>query len=117
MSDFVNAGIINNDKRLLNKEFIGTVGKIAIPVALQSMLQSSFSIVDQLMIGQLGKNSIAAVGLGGNLGLIFSVVVGAIGTVAGIIISQFLGAGDEKEAWRGFTVSALFAVIVATIFM
>lgn len=117
MSDFVNAGIINNDKHLLNREFIGTVGKIAIPVALQSMLQSSFSIVDQLMIGQLGKNSIAAVGLGGNLGLIFSVVVGAIGTVAGIIISQFLGAGDEKEAWRGFTVSALFAVIVATIFM
>ena len=38
------------------------------------MLQSSFSIIDQLMIGQLGKNSIAAVGLGGNFMLIFSVV-------------------------------------------
>ena len=57
------------------KEFTKTVGKIAIPVALQCMLQSSFSIIDQLMIGQLGKNSIAAVGLCGNFMLIFSVVM------------------------------------------
>ena len=34
------------------------------------------------MIGQLGENSIAAVGLGGNFMLIFSVVIGAIEVVA-----------------------------------
>ena len=94
-----------------------TVCKIAIPVTFQSMLQSSFSIIDQLMIGQLGENSIAAVGLGGNFMLIFSVVIGAIGTVAGILISQFIGADDEREAWRGFTVSNLFGLIVAAAFM
>lgn len=94
-----------------------TVCKIAIPVTFQSMLQSSFSIIDQLMIGQLGENSIAAVGLGGNFMLIFSVVIGAIGTVAGILISQFIGADDEREAWRGFTVSNLFGIAVAMIFM
>ena len=82
-----------------------------------TMLQSSFSIIDQLMIGQLGENSIAAVGLGGNFMLIFSVVIGAIGTVAGILISQFIGADDEREAWRGFTVSNLFGIAVAMIFM
>lgn len=94
-----------------------TVCKIAIPVTFQSMLQSSFSIIDQLMIGQLGENSIAAVGLGGNFMLIFSVVIGAIGTVAGILISQFIGADDEREAWRGFTVSNLFGLIAAAAFM
>ena len=49
--------------------------------------------------------------------LIFSVVIGAIGTVAGILISQFIGADDEREAWRGFTVSNLFGIAVAMIFM
>lgn len=98
------------------KEFGKTICKIAIPVTLQSMLQSSFSIVDQLMIGQLGENSIAAVGLVGNFMLIFSVVMGAIGTVAGILVSQFLGAGDEKEAWGGFTVSNVLGFIIAGIF-
>ena len=70
------------------KNFGKTVCKIAIPVTLQSMLQSSFSIIDQLMIGQLGENSIAAVGLGGNFCLIYSVVLGEIANVAGVMIAQ-----------------------------
>ena len=47
--------------------FFQSVIRIAIPVALQSMLQSSFSMIDQIMVGQLGSTSIAAVGVAGNL--------------------------------------------------
>ena len=47
-------------------QFMRSMCKIAIPVTLQSMLQASFSIVDQLMIGQLGETNIAAVGICGN---------------------------------------------------
>ncbi|MGN0400433.1 MAG: MATE family efflux transporter [Blautia sp.] len=98
------------------KEFGRTVCKIAVPVTFQSMLQASFSIIDQLMIGQLGSKSIAAVGIGGNFSLIFSVVIGAVATVAGILIAQFLGAKDDEEAWRGFWVSILAGTVVAAIF-
>ena len=45
--------------------FFKTVCALAIPVALQSMLQSSFSMVDQIMIGQLGEINVAGVGLAG----------------------------------------------------
>ena len=45
--------------------FFRTVCNLAIPVALQSMLQASFSVVDQIMIGQLGSTSVAGVGLAG----------------------------------------------------
>lgn len=48
--------------------------KIAIPVALQAMLQSSFSMIDQLMVGQLGKTAIAAVEVGGKPGFVFTFV-------------------------------------------
>lgn len=34
--------------------FFKTVCAPAVPAALQSMLQSSFNMVDQIMIGQLG---------------------------------------------------------------
>lgn len=47
-------------------KFMKTLCKIAIPVTLQSMLQASFSIVDQIMIGQLVETNISAVGLCGN---------------------------------------------------
>ena len=44
-------------------EFSKSLCKIAVPVTLQSMLQASFSIIDQIMIGQLGEINISAVGL------------------------------------------------------
>ena len=94
-------------------KFMKSLCKIAIPVTLQSMLQASFSIVDQIMIGQLGETNISAVGLCGNFSLIFSVVIGAVSTVAGILIAQFIGAEDEKEAWCSFisVCSRIFSVV------
>lgn len=91
-------------------DFMRTLCKIAIPVTLQGMLQASFSIVDQIMIGQLGEAGIAAVGLCSNFTLIFSVMSGAVGTVAGILIAQFLGGEEHTEAWRSLDVSLVCGV-------
>ena len=50
---------------------------IALPVALQSLVQSSFSVVDQVMIGQLGETAITAIGFGGKfLSLALMVIAG-----------------------------------------
>lgn len=98
-------------------KFMKSLCKIAIPVTLQSMLQASFSIVDQIMIGQLGETNISAVGLCGNFSLIFSVVIGAVSTVAGILISQFIGAEDTKEAWCSFDVNIVCGIIISAMFL
>ncbi len=98
-------------------KFMKALCKIAIPVTLQSMLQASFSIVDQIMIGQLGEANISAVGLCGNFSLIFSVVIGAVSTVAGILIAQFIGADDAKEAWSSFHVSLICGMIISALFL
>lgn len=98
-------------------KFMKSLCKIAVPVTLQSMLQASFSIVDQIMIGQLGEANISAVGLCGNFSLIFSVVIGAVSTVAGILIAQFIGADDTKEAWTSFHVSLICGVIISALFL
>ena len=98
-------------------KFMKTLCKIAIPVTLQSMLQASFSIVDQIMIGQLGETNISAVGLCGNFSLFFSVVIGAVSTVAGILIAQFIGAEDTKEAWCSFDVSLICGIVISALFL
>ena len=98
-------------------KFMKSLCKIAIPVTLQSMLQASFSIVDQIMIGQLGETNISAVGLGSNFSLIFSVVIGAVGAVAGILIAQFMGAEDKKEAWCSFDVSLICGIMISALFL
>lgn len=97
-------------------DFLKTVCNLAIPVALQSMLQASFSIIDQIMIGQLGSVSVAGVGLAGKFSSIFSVLVSAIGAVAGIMISQYMGQRNQREVRRGFFVNLFLSLGLAGVF-
>ena len=99
-----------------NDSFFRSVCNLAIPVALQSMLQSSFSVVDQIMIGQLGSVNVAGVGLAGKFSGIYSVVVAAFGAVAGIMISQYLGQKNRGEVKRSYYLNLLFSLVLAGIF-
>lgn len=47
----------------------------------------------------------------------FSVVIGAVSTVAGILIAQFIGAEDTKEAWCSFDVSLISGIVIAALFL
>ncbi|MCI7097563.1 MAG: MATE family efflux transporter [Lachnospiraceae bacterium] len=101
----------------MEQKFFRTVCNLAVPVALQSMLQASFSIIDQIMIGQLGSVSVAGVGLAGKFSSIFNVVVSAIGAVAGIMISQYMGQKNDREVARSFFVNLGAAAGLAVLFM
>ena len=96
--------------------FRRAVLRLAIPVALQSMLQASFSAVDQIMIGQLGSVYVAGVGLAGKFSGIVSVVVAAVGSAAGILISQYLGQKNTAAVRRSFNTNLLLALGVAGLF-
>lgn len=96
--------------------FFRSVCALAIPVALQSLLQSSFSVVDQVMLGQLGEVTIAGVGFAGKFSSIFSVVASAVGAVAGIMISQYLGQRNRAEVRRSFYGNLYISVALGLVF-
>lgn len=99
-----------------NDHFLQSVCALAIPVALQSMLQSSFSMVDQIMIGQLGEIQVAGVGLAGKFASIYAVLISAIGAAAGIMISQYLGQENNRGVRRSFFANLLLSGGIAGIF-
>lgn len=99
-----------------NDSFLSSVCAIAIPAALQSMLQSSFGIVDQIMIGQMGTVPVAAVGLAGKFTMLFNVVVAGIGAVAGIMISQYLGQKKPGTVRQSFYINLGLGSILAAVF-
>lgn len=103
---------IFHDRKLFHESLM----KIAVPVTLQSLLQSSFSVIDQVMTGQLGSTSIAGIGLGGKFSSLYSVLVSAIAAVAGIMIAQYIGKEDEKEVGRSFYANLFMAFGLAAIF-
>lgn len=94
------------------KRFLRAVAGIAVPVGLQSMLQSSFAMIDQLMVGQLGSTAVSAVEVAGRPAFIYSVVVGAAAAIAGIMISQYLGKQDEEMADRSLCVNLVAALLL-----
>ena len=99
------------------QSFFRSVCALAIPVALQSLLQASFGVVDQVMIGQLGGVEVAAVGLAGKFTGIFHVVVSAVGAVAGIMISQYMGQKNVAETRRSIALNLRVCFILAALFM
>lgn len=98
------------------RRFQREVWRIALPVALQAMLQSSFSMVDQIMVGQLGEKSIAAVEIAGKPCFIYSFVIGAVGAIAGIMISQYIGKGDRAAEEKSICVNFFVAVLLGVLF-
>lgn len=99
-----------------NQAFFRNVCSLAIPVALQSMLQASFGMIDQIMIGQLGSVNVAGVGLAGKFSSIYTVVMSAIGAVAGIMVSQYLGQKNKPEVRRSFWINLILGCVLAGMF-
>ena len=99
-----------------DRAFARSLMHIALPVTLQSMLRASFSIIDQVIIGQLGSASISGIGLGGKFASIHNVVLSAVTAAGAILISQYLGQGSRKNAARSYSVNLLVSLAIAAVF-
>lgn len=117
-----NKQILSGSEMTQNRAYCGTklyflsVMRIALPVALQAMLQSSFSMVDQVMVGQLGSRSIAAVEIAGKPGFILTCVTGAVAAITGIMVSQYIGKKDAQAVSSSMSVNLVTAVLLASCF-
>lgn len=99
------------------KAYLEALQKIAVPVTMQSLLSSSFSMLDQVMTGQLGSICVAGIGLAGKFYSVFSVVVAAVASAAGIMIAQYLGKKDEGEAARSFFSNLILTLFLSVVFV
>ena len=91
---------METQKTLTKQQYYKDLQQFAIPISLQCLFQSSFSVVDQIMIGQLGSVSIAAIGLGGKFISLLTVMVQAISAAAGIIMAQAVGKQNRAQISR-----------------
>lgn len=86
---------------------------IALPVVFQGLLTNSLSFVDTLMIGQLGEQAIAAVGLANQMFFLISLLFFGISSGSSIFMSQYWGAGNEKNIKRVIALSVTIAFLGA----
>jgi len=103
--------------------FYQSLCKLAIPIALQSLIMALLNLTDQIMVGQLGDAAIASVGIASKIFGIISVVLAALATSISIYVAQYWGKQDTKSISQllglgltiGITLSLLFSIFVHTL--
>lgn len=87
-----------NRQLILQGNMLKAIMSIAVPVVINSFLQTMYNLTDTFWLGQIGKEQLAAINL---VSPIQNIVVnfGSGITVAGaVLIAQYVGAGKLKEA-------------------
>ena len=80
--------------------------RVALPIALQSLIGSSLNLIDNLMVGNLGESSLAAVGIGIQPFFVFWMLMFGFVSGSATFMSQFWGAEDVKNVKKtlGFAI-------------
>lgn len=77
-----------------DKDFNKKLLMIAVPITFQNLIGSSLNMIDTFMIGMVGENEIAAVGLANQMFLLILMAIVGISSGTSIFISQFWGKKD-----------------------
>ena len=100
-----------------DKKFWKTALRIAIPIAFQNILTSSFVLIDTLMVGQLGDVALASVGMAGQLSWLLNVVVFGISSGAAVFVAQFWGNKDYDGIHKTLGIAVVSATIISCCFL
>ncbi len=99
------------------KSFWRSLLTLAIPIAVQNLLTSSFTLVDTLMVGQLGDVSLAAVGMAGQWSWLLNMLTFGICSGASVFFSQFFGEGNMRGFIRTYGLASVSGLFCAGVFM
>ena len=90
---------------------------IAIPLTLQNLLFSSFTLIDTVMVGRLGDLSLASVGMAGKWSWFLNIVLFGCTSGAAVFIAQYFGAGDQKGIHRTYGLMSILSLFSGLLFM
>lgn len=104
-------------------EFFGDRGfwkkalRLALPIALQNMLTSSFTLVDTLMVGQLGDIALSSVGMAGQWSWLLNIVIFGICSGSAVLVSQYWGVSDKKNIHKTCGIAVTSGLVVTAVFL
>jgi putative MATE family efflux protein len=96
--------------------FYSTLFSIAIPITLQNLLQTFVSMLDTIMVGQLGSVEIAAVGLANQIFFVLNMILFGISSGGSVFIAQFWGKKDISGIRHTLGITLSLSFIVSIVF-
>ena len=90
--------------------------QFAFPVLIGNLFQQLYTLVDRVIVGQfVGANAFSAVGSTNALSMMFMSMCMGTAIGAGVVVSQYFGAKDQKNTAKAIANGAYVNVIVALI--
>lgn len=99
------------------KNLYRTVFVLALPAIIEMILQTAVGVVDTAMVGRIGSNALAGVGLGNQIMMLFNVVIAAIGTGTTALVARLTGANQPREAGKVAEQAVYIAIAIALLVM
>ncbi len=109
--------MIHKNSVLRDKNFIKTVIRYALPMIIQQLITSSVNLLDNLMVGQLGGVSIAAVATTNKYLMVANFGMMGIVTAATIYLAQFSGAKNQPKMKESFRYTILSSLLLISVFV
>ena len=100
------------DRKQFNKDLMA----LAVPLALQNLLNALVGASDALMLGRLNQNAIAAVSLANQVSFVMSLFNGALIGSFAVLIAQYWGKKDAANARRFLGMAVRYASMISLIF-
>lgn len=99
-----------------DKGFWKTAVRLTVPVALQNLLTSSFTLADTLLVSNLGSVALSSVGMIGQWAWLMNMILVGFCSATTVFISQYWGIKDIGKIRRISGISIIFALIVSVLF-
>ncbi len=101
---------------LSDRVFMGKLSKLALPIALQSLMLSAVSVADTLMLGGVEQNAMAAVSLASKFQFIQNMILSTVVAAFTILGAQYWGKKDRDAVGRLFTIAMRLCGITSIVF-
>ncbi|MEG1782873.1 MAG: MATE family efflux transporter, partial [Oscillospiraceae bacterium] len=99
-----------------DKDFYKKIIAIAIPMALQNLINVGVSLLDTVMLGQLGEVAMSASSLGGQIGFMYMIMNMGLTAGAGVLTSQYWGKKDDVSIRKVMSMTYKISFVLSLIF-
>lgn len=96
--------------------FFSSMVRLALPIAIQNLLVSSFTLIDTLMVGQLGDAELAAVGMAGQWSWLLQIMLFGVVSGMSVFVAQYWGEKNIDGIHKVYGIALLSGAVLALIF-
>ena len=99
------------------KSFYKSFFLLLIPMALKELIAAFINLLDTVMLGPLGTDVIAAVGIANQWYFLFAVVIFGMCGGAGVFAAQYWGAKDIKNMRKVLGINLVLVTLLSLVFI